>query len=269
MSDPEDLAQRILGSAKYRHLDPAFVTRLATEAAQNQRAGDAEQQARRRLHQAVGAFALRSAAAVVERARAEVASNPVAAPEAWRRAAAAHRSTAERAAHFEELGALVGRWAGRPRSVADLAGGLGPLAVPWLPLAPEVTYLHIDVDVALAAALGRAGPLLGVDLVAQVRDLVEDPPTIRAELGLFLKAAPTLEAERSGSTATVLGRLTCQNLVISLPCRSLGGRRRYHQDPVGMVAGVAEPAGYRVADDTQFGNEHYVLCCPVGGDYQR
>jgi 16S rRNA (guanine(1405)-N(7))-methyltransferase len=258
-----EVARRVLVAPKYRALDPAVVDRFAAEAvARTRTPAEAVKHAKRKLHQAYGAFAAGSAARAVEACvDAVLAGADV--RDACRAAMAAHASTAERVGHLDELAGTLAGWCGAPASVSDLACGLGPLAIPWLDLAPGAAYDCCDIDRDLVAALGRLDEILPVTLRARTCDLVaQPPPAPGADLVLLLKTPTTLEQQRPGATAVLLARLRAPHVVVSLPAGSLGGRRAYGTDAVATVERAAARTGYRVDGSARVGGE--VVCHLTG-----
>lgn len=257
--DVAEVADRVLASRKYRHLDRGFVERISAEA--RQRAANpaqAAKEAKRRLHQAYGAFLQGDPAGSVHRALHQMRDDGVPVKEALLPAMRAHASTAERVPYIEAFASLLADWCGRPASVVDLACGLGPLTIPWLSLAPHASYWCCDVDAELVAALNQLDGVVPVRLHVEARDLVADPPSLSAELGLMLKTVTTLEQQRRGQSTAALARLRCRHVVLSLPRRSLGGRRGYTRNPLDEAARLAAATHYEVRDDAPLGTEHLV-----------
>lgn len=251
----DELAGRILGSAKYRHLDPGLVRRVAGEAAERcTTRSHAEKYARRKLHQAVGAFISGAPADAVRGALAAVHSGTADVREAARSAMRAHASAAERLDWLVPFYGQVAEWCGQATSVADLGCGLNPLAIPWMGLAPGASYWACDVDRSLAAALAELGGIMPVCLEVGTCDLVASPPEITAGVGLLLKMVATLERQAPGSAGRVLRRLDCRHAVVSFARRSLSGRRGYG-DARASVRRLAEGSSYVVAGEAAFGDE--------------
>lgn len=250
------LARRILTSPKYRTLDPEFVRRVAAEAGARFRdRNQALRYAKRKLHQAFGAFVrgapAQAVAAAVDSVRSGRADLPAAALAAMR----THASAAERADWLVPFYERVAAWCGEPGSVADLACGLNPLAVPWMRLAPDATYWCCEVDADLVASLATLDQVLPVRLTSATCDLVATPPAVRTELALLLQTVATLEQQRTGAARAVLDRLDCRHVVVSLARRSLTGRRGYRDDPRALLETVLAGERYRWSDEAAFGDE--------------
>jgi 16S rRNA (guanine(1405)-N(7))-methyltransferase len=137
-----------------------------------------------------------------------------------------HASTRERLPGLETffhrtLGAMA-----PVQSVLDLACGLNPLALPWMPLAPGFTYLACDVYADLAAFLNGFFTLLGVDGQAQVCDLIDQVPQEPVQLALLLKSIPCLEQVDRQVGLRILEEVRAEHILVSFPAHSLGGRNK-------------------------------------------
>jgi 16S rRNA (guanine(1405)-N(7))-methyltransferase len=263
----DDLTQRILSSAKYRNLDETVVCRVATEAVRRFR--DRSQRikyAKRRLHQAFGAFLTGSPAEAVTAMVTAVRSGQADLRSAARSAMTAHASSAERAGWLEPFYDQVARWCGTPCSVADLACGLNPLAIPWMRLSPDATYWACEIDTALVAALAGLDEIMPVRFTAATRDLVASSPVVRADVALMLKTVTTIEQQEAGSAGRLLSALDCRHVVLSLPRRSLSGRRGYSGDADAIVAEVVAGSRYRVSAEASFGTEILYHLTPKAGE---
>ncbi|MFI5906716.1 16S rRNA (cytidine(1402)-2'-O)-methyltransferase [Dactylosporangium sp. NPDC051541] len=249
------VARQVLAAPKYRSLDEAFVARLAQEAAQRFKdRGEAVKWAKRKLHQAFGAFVSGTPAQAVGAYVAKVAAG--ADPkEAGREAMRAHASAAERIDWLDPFYEQIAAWCGPAASVVDLACGLNPLALPWLALAPDATYACYDVDRNLAAALSALDTVLPVRVTAATADLVGDPPPLEADVALVLKTLTTVEQQKTGAAQRLIAALDCRHIVVTLPRRSLSGKRGYADDADAIVRRAIEGTGYAVVAEAAFGDE--------------
>jgi 16S rRNA (guanine(1405)-N(7))-methyltransferase len=252
----DEITRRILSSAKYRSLDESLVRRVATEAAERFRdRSQAVKYAKRKLHQACGAFLngplVLQVTGAVEAVRSGRTDLRAAALSAMR----AHASSAERASWLAPFYDQVAQWCGTPASVADLACGLNPLAIPWMALSPDASYWACEIDAELVTALAGLDEIMPVRLTAATCDLVASPPAIRADVALMLKTVTTIDQQSAGAAGRVLSALDCRHVILSLPRRSLSGRRGYSGDPGAIAADAAAGSPYRVRNQAAFGNE--------------
>ena len=109
-------------------------------------------------------------------------------------------------------------------SVIDLACGLNPLAIPWMPLAPGAPYAAYDVYADMVAFLDAALALLPVDGHAAQRDVLRAVPQAPAQVAFLLKAIPCLEQIDPAAVRRLLATVPAAHLLVSFPVRSLGGR---------------------------------------------
>jgi len=244
------LVSKVLASAKYRAILPDLVRSIARrELLAAKSAKEADRAVRKKLHQ-VAASCLEgqmryddwlaeilAARGGEEAGAVELTSgtSPGAAGgdalrQVCRAVMAHHASTRERLPILDGFYTRALQGIDPPRSVLDLACGLNPLAIPWMPLAPGARYVACDVYRDLTDFLAGAMPLLGVSGKAEWRDVVYDPPDEEFDLALLLKALPGLEHIDSEAGRRLMERLSARHLLVSYPVASLGGRDK------GMVA---------------------------------
>ncbi len=252
----EALAGQILSSAKYGGLDAALVRRVAGEAAERfGNRGQALKYARRKLHQAFGAFLVGSPAQAVAGVVTAVRSGQADLREAAMSGMRAHASAAQRAGLLVPFYQQVAAWCGEPSSVADLACGINPLAIPWMQLAPQASYWACEIDEHLVAALAQLDPIMPARLTVTSRDLITAPPQLRADVAFLLMTVPTLEQQRKGAAGRLLAALDCRHVILSLPRRSITGRRQYANDAAALVREVIAGTGYQWDGQATFGDE--------------
>src|SRR5262245_36790257 len=139
-----------------------------------------------------------------------------------------HASTRERLGILETF--YTTALAGLPpiHSVLDVACGLNPLAIAWMPLAPDATYDACDIYADMVAFLNDFFRLAGVRGQSQVCDVAGNPPgrahAPPVDLALVLKALPPLEQIDKRAGLNLLRALNAKYLLVSFPARSLGGR---------------------------------------------
>ena len=109
-------------------------------------------------------------------------------------------------------------------SVLDVACGLNPLAIPWMPLAPGASYYACDIYADMVDFLSSFLRIAGVPGRAQVCDLLGGPPRQRVDLALALKILPPLEQLDRNAGRDLLRALDARHILVSFPAHSLGGR---------------------------------------------
>jgi 16S rRNA (guanine(1405)-N(7))-methyltransferase len=231
MGEPEqldELVQRIAESAKYRTVcDDLIRTIGRRELAARRNVKEAVKTTKNKLHQVAGAF---------------LDSDPL--YDRWIEMLAAARDEQERfrqvclqimqhhASSRERLPILPAFYAdtlaGLPpiHSVLDVACGLNPLALHWMPLAPGASYYACDIYSDLIAFLNTFFELAAIDGRATTCDLVTAPPTEQVDAALVLKILPPLEQLGKNNGIRLLRALNARHLLVSFPARSLGGRNK-------------------------------------------
>ncbi len=111
-------------------------------------------------------------------------------------------------------------------AVLDLACGLHPLALSWMPLAPGATYHAYDIYDPMTRFIGAFLALMGTTGAAGTWDLVRGPPPVRADLAFVLKTLPCLELTRQDAGRMLLMETPARFLVVSFPLHTLGGHRK-------------------------------------------
>jgi 16S rRNA (guanine(1405)-N(7))-methyltransferase len=135
-----------------------------------------------------------------------------------------HASTRERVPHL--AGFYEGIWkdTGVPHRLVDLGCGLGPLALPWMALAADATYLAADVDRRSLDTVAAFLNLVGQPHRVEVRDLVTETPDDSVDVALLLKLVTTLDRQDPTAAARLLRSLRARHAVVTFSARSLGGR---------------------------------------------
>ena len=230
MSEPDDLARlvnEVQKAAKYRQITPDLIRRLgARELERRRNLKEAIKATKSKLHQ-VGAVYFPAQAryerwlAGLTQARAE---SPAALRAACREIMASHASTRERLPLLDTLYDRALADLAPIHSVIDVACGFHPLAVPWMPLAPDADYQAVDIYLDLMAFLDDALPLLGVHGHAIAADVLQSPPLAPADVAFLFKAIPCLEQIDREAGLALLDAVPSRHLLVSFPVRSLGGR---------------------------------------------
>ncbi len=227
MMDLDELVAAVGASAKYRGIDAALVRRIGQEELAKRRTlKEAIKATKDRLHQVGGAFLAQTMP--YDHWLAELQEAAVAGDlrPACRAIMAHHASMRERLPFLDDFYAAI--FADLPpiASVLDLACGLHPLALPWLPLAPAARYHACDIYAEMMAFIGAFLPLTGVQGRATTGDVTQAIPPEPVDLAFLLKAIPCLEQLDRDAGRRLLTATPARWLVVSFPSQSLGGRRK-------------------------------------------
>ncbi|MCS6840789.1 MAG: 16S rRNA methyltransferase [Roseiflexus sp.] len=266
-SQIDEVVATVLAAPKYRTIAPSLVRTLAMrELAARRSVKAAIKATKNKLHQVAGAYVEQriDVADWLRRLQSHDASSPSAAPddalvqaalansrvahlgESFVRASldlmARHASTRERLPIVQQFYADIFACLPPIRSVLDVGCGLNPLAIPWMPLAPNAVYHASDIDRAIVDFIARYLTLLGIPGSVEVRDQVSDPGGPPVDLALALKMLPVLEQIERGAAARLLDALDASFVLVSYPVHTLGGRRKgmgatYERQLEALVAG--------------------------------
>lgn len=229
-TDPQaqhDIVEQLRQSRKYRHCCTDTLDRIAQWAlARHHAPKDALKAAKRKLHQIYGAYFDR-----VDWSRIEASLDGIeaGAPADTLRAVCgdilrSHASTRERLPIMEQAFDTIFSRVGDVGRVLDLACGLNPFALPWMPLPDACVYEAVDIDERLMAVLDAFFQRVGRPGSPQCRDMLSSRPDTQADLVLLLKVLPCLEQQQKGASLALLRRLRARHAVVSFPLKSLGGR---------------------------------------------
>ena len=219
-------------SKRYAAVDPGAVRRIATKALRS--AGgdvaDAVKRTKRGLHEIYGAYLPGSAPnypGMLRRLEKAIAEGTEDAERgALAAAMAVHASTRERLPHLETFYGEIFDRIEAPSSIRDVACGLNPLAIRWMPLAGQVTYFASDIDARQIEFLDAALTALRVEHRAEVLDLMTAPLDDPVDLTLLLKTVPCMERQESGAGWALIDRVNSPTVVVTFPTKSLGQRSK-------------------------------------------
>ncbi|MEW6747675.1 MAG: hypothetical protein AB1486_33515 [Planctomycetota bacterium] len=229
MAAEVSLVDRLRASAKYGRFCDETLQRVADWAVRRAVSDkDAYERAKRKLHQACGAFLTRRD---LGRAGETLASlrhdmEPEELRETCTDLLRCHVSTRARIPMLETLYTQLFAVTGMPASVLDIGCGLHPAALPWMGLSKETCYLAIDADRALAALVGELFRRLRVPGKARAQDVIVEPPRERADLVFLLELLPALEQQEKGAGFRLLEQLDFSSAIVSFPTRTLSGRAK-------------------------------------------
>ncbi|MCX6050438.1 MAG: 16S rRNA methyltransferase [Chloroflexi bacterium] len=222
------LISSVQASSKYRTLSPDVVRTIgAQELKKRRQLKEAIKATKNKLHQIAGAYQTgKIEYAGWLQALQQTGDDPGALQTVCREIMAHHASTRERLVILDEFYHTL--FAGLPpiTSILDLACGLNPLAIPWMPLPAGVTYAACDIYQDQVDFLQQCFVVFGVEGAAQPCDLLQACPTQAADVVLLLKTIPCLEQVDKTIGRKLLDTLNAPILCVSFPAQSLGGRHK-------------------------------------------
>lgn len=153
-----------------------------------------------------------------------------------------HASTAERIPFIDTFYRDLFHQTGYPAIILDLACGLHPLAFPWMGLPLSTQYHAYDIIQPRINFINIFFEKIGLEPLAENRDILVDPPQVNADLGIFFKEAHRFEKREPGCNQPFWESLLVGTLAVSLPRSDLAGshslveyhrRLVYENSPVG------------------------------------
>jgi 16S rRNA (guanine(1405)-N(7))-methyltransferase len=111
-------------------------------------------------------------------------------------------------------------------SLLDVACGLNPLALAWMPLASDCRIQVCDIYTDQMAFLNQFFTYFQIDGQAFCCDLTQDLPSDNFEIALVLKTIPCLEQIDKSIGTRLLTGLNAEHILVSFPAKSLSGRNK-------------------------------------------
>jgi len=113
--------------------------------------------------------------------------------------------------------------------ILDLACGLNPIALPFMGLPHDVDYYAYDIHQPRIGLINDFFTSQAIQPLAEVRDVLLNPPQISAGAAFLFKEAHRMEKRRKGCSRELVKAIDAKVTFISLPNRSLDGQRDLHQ----------------------------------------
>jgi 16S rRNA (guanine(1405)-N(7))-methyltransferase len=224
------LIEAVLASSKYKSIDVNFIRYIGMhELSRHRILKEAIKSTKNKLHQVGGAFqtsAPRYAVWLNELKFAKRSGNEEHFLEICKWIMQYHSSTRERLPILEEFYSTI--FANLPpiNSIIDIACGLHPLAVPWMPLSEHVQYFAYDIYEDMVGFLNESLALMPVQGSGKVSDVIHSCPTQKVDMAFILKAIPCLEQVDKSAGLRLLESINADHLVVSFPAHSLGGKTK-------------------------------------------
>jgi 16S rRNA (guanine(1405)-N(7))-methyltransferase len=226
----ERLANTVLASAKYKNVCPDFVRSIgSSELAKRRNLKEAIKSTKAKLHQVGGAYLdskINYAAWLDELRRASQSKNRDDFLKACARILSHHSSTKERLPILDQFYTTILADLPQIQTVLDLACGLNPLSIPWMPLAANVEYYAYDIYQDMIDFLNEFMALSNTKGQAELCDVIQACPPRQADLAFILKALPCLEQVDKSASLRLLDTIKADYVLVSFPVHSLAGKNK-------------------------------------------
>jgi 16S rRNA (guanine(1405)-N(7))-methyltransferase len=135
-----------------------------------------------------------------------------------------HASTRERVPCLKDFYQQLFNLSGKPGSILDLACGLNPISIPWMDLPARAGYHAFDIHTPRVKFINHFLVLAGRQPLAEVSDILVNPPGMKADVAFFFKEAHRLEQRRKSANRELWQALNVDTLLVTLPVNSLSGQ---------------------------------------------
>jgi 16S rRNA (guanine(1405)-N(7))-methyltransferase len=108
----------------------------------------------------------------------------------------------------------------------DLACGLNPLALPWIPLEQGASYYACDIYQNMVDFINLFFAHTGQPGKAENVNLQDKVPAQKVQLAFLLKTLPCLEQLDKHISRRLLDSINAEHMLITYPAQSLGGQSK-------------------------------------------
>jgi 16S rRNA (guanine(1405)-N(7))-methyltransferase len=226
----EELVQLVRAGSRYQSISIDLVRQVGRrELAKGYRLKEAIKTTRSKLHQVAVAYQENPIA--YDRSLDELSTLPArindpALKNYCLKMMGLHASTAERLPILDSFFQTILSPLLPIHSILDLACGLTPLALPWMPVSEDVRYDACDIYSDMTAFINCFFDHIGQTGRAELCDLTQSCPTRRADVAFLLKSVPCLEQLDKQMIPRLLQQIPARHIVVSFPARSLGGHQK-------------------------------------------
>jgi len=233
-TDPTDplsvLVRQVQASAKYAVISPDLVRSIGEQELGKRRGlKEAVKATRNKLHQVGSAFQetpIPYAQFLHELTELPPQMTDPVTLSGLKRFMGYHASTRERLPILERIFNEALASIAPIRSVLDIACGLNPLAIPWMPLSKTCTYLALDIYSNMVDFLNQYFEKYALNGHAAVADVLQALPTQPVHLAMILKTLPCLEQINKLAGQQLLENIQAENMLVSFPAHGLAGRSK-------------------------------------------
>jgi 16S rRNA (guanine(1405)-N(7))-methyltransferase len=222
----DEVVAQVISGARYRQIHPGLVRKIAAqELSKGRSQKEAVKEIRSKLHQVGGAYQEKSPDYV------QLLNKLNGLPQGLEElrpycldVMRFHASTRERLPFLAEFFSPLREKIGEVSSILDLACGLNPLALSWMPFAARGKYIACDIYADMVRYLNGFFQHARICGEARLCDLTTEVPSQPVELVLLLKTLPCLEQLDKSIGERLLSELQAEHILVSFPAKSLSGR---------------------------------------------
>lgn len=230
----DDLFRKVISNPKYETITPVLVRRLSQEAINHGLTGKpAVKHVRNKLHQVGGAYFKQKINYTTAKANLAVLPKDLQSEKLKDfccQLMQAHASTAERLPILTEFFTTCLAPIAPISSILDLACGLTPLSLPWMPLADNLQYEACDIYLDMLSLINAFFKHVILDGSTMPCDLVSNIPSRKTQVAFLLKSIPCLEQLDKTIAKRLLEGIPADHILVSFPVHSLGGRHKGMKD---------------------------------------
>lgn len=225
-----ELTESVLKSPKYKNVCVDFIRRIGTrELSVRPNLKAALKATKNKLHQVGGAYfcgKVEYSRWMMSLRKAAQSSNPDELRGICLEIMDRNSATRERLAIINEFYQEVFSLLPPIRSVADIACGFHPLAIPWMPLKRNTKYCAYDIYGDLTEFVNEFMSLTDIDGHCECLDVIHSTPQVKVDLAFLMKALPGFDKVDKLAGFKLMEELDAKHLVVSFPIRSIGGKNK-------------------------------------------
>lgn len=226
----DQLVEAVAASSKYKSIGDDFIRYIGMqELARRRNLKEAIKATKNKLHQVGGAYQDSTphySLWLNELRQASQSGNREHLLVACKRIMGHHSSTRERLPILEQFYNSILADLPSIHSVIDIACGLHPLAIPWMPLGRHAQYYAYDIYRDMMDFLNECMALLPVEGYGKTCNVIQYYPTQKVDVAFMLKAITCLEQVDKSVGMRLLESINADHLVVSFPAHSLGGKKK-------------------------------------------
>jgi 16S rRNA (guanine(1405)-N(7))-methyltransferase len=234
MVTPDDQLEKLLRAVqcaeKYKNISQQLVRDIGgVELSKRKSLKEAIKATRSKLHQIGSAFQEKQIPYPKWMSEVEQSPGNLNAPEVLafiKGCQSFHSSTLERLPYVERFFYETLVSISPIQSILDLACGLNPLSIPWMPVSENISYSGCDIYRDMTGFLSSFMNHFRFKSEFQVCDMSKDIPQEKVQVAFLLKTIPCLEQLDKGAGKRLLDGLHAENILVSFPSHSLSGRSK-------------------------------------------